>query len=180
MLICLFPMASVLDTPSVAAGIAFNYSTFAGGAAREATRQPVSSSRVAAVACKRMLGGTFYFNFPPLPIFSSCIEHTLNCDKDQREKAHANASPPRTQSAVELEDGHDGLIDQDTKRSADHTANATEQRCTPYHYRGDGVQLHPGRKLSIAREQRNTEYNAGQSGTEAAERIDSDFRASYR
>jgi len=51
-------MASALDTPSVAAGIAFNYSTFACGAARS-DGQPVSSSPVAAVACKRMLGGTF-------------------------------------------------------------------------------------------------------------------------
>ena len=62
----------------------------------------------------------------PLPRFSSYIEHTLNSDKDQREKAHTNAGPPGTQSAIELEDGHDGLIDQDTKRSADHTTNATE------------------------------------------------------
>jgi hypothetical protein len=62
--VSLFPMASVPDAPSVAAGIALNYSTFADGIAREATRQPVSSSPVAAVACKRMLGGTFYFNFP--------------------------------------------------------------------------------------------------------------------
>jgi hypothetical protein len=60
----LLPMASVLDAPSVAAGIAFNYSTFAGGAAREATgslflhRQWLPSP---ASACWVAL---FYFNFP--------------------------------------------------------------------------------------------------------------------
>ena len=38
----------------------------------------------------------------------------------------------------------------------------------------------PVRKLSIACEQRNTEHNARQSGTKAAEGIDDDFGAADR
>jgi hypothetical protein len=139
-------MASILDAPGVANGIAFSCSIAHSPAAQRGKRhgQPVSSSPVAAVACQAHVGWHFsamenkFKNGPertphrygtltiqPLPIFSSCMEHTLNSDKDQRESAHANASPPRTQSAIELEDGYDDLIDQDTKWSADHTTNAT-------------------------------------------------------
>ena len=40
----------------------------------------------------------------------SHVEQALDPDKDEGEKTHANASPPRTQGTVELQNGNDGAV----------------------------------------------------------------------
>ena len=57
-------------------------------------------------------------------IFFLHIEQALNSDKDQSEGTYTNASPPRTQSAIKLEDGHDGAVNQNAEESANHIPHA--------------------------------------------------------
>lgn len=44
------------------------------------------------------------------------VENALNADENECEHTDANARPPRTQGAVELQDRDDGAVDQDAKR----------------------------------------------------------------
>ena len=60
-----------------------------------------------------------------LRMLFSHIEQALNSDKDQCEDTHTNASPPRTQGAIKLEDGYDSAVNQDTKQSANHISYTT-------------------------------------------------------
>jgi hypothetical protein len=60
-----------------------------------------------------------------LSVLFSHIEQTLNPDKDQSQQSHTDARPPRTQGAIELQDGDDGAVDQYPKQGADYISYST-------------------------------------------------------
>lgn len=62
-----------------------------------------------------------------LRVLFSHIEQALHSNKDQGQHAHGNTGPPGTQGAIKLEDGNDGLIDQNSKQGTDHIPHTTGQ-----------------------------------------------------
>ena len=51
-------------------------------------------------------------------------EYALNADRDQSQQTNPNPGPPRTQCAIELQDGDNRAVDQDTKQGANDIADA--------------------------------------------------------